>query len=304
MRACVWTFVWLCVFSCIYCCTSCVISLYVCDSESMCMKVCMIVCLVPYILLYVLCYFIICVWQWEHVYESLYDCVSSPVYIVVRLVLFHYRCVSVRACVWAFVWLCVVLYVLGVCQGVYIVVRLMLFNYRCVSGRTFVWKFVWLCVLSCIYCCTSCVISLYVCGSESMCIKVCMIVCYPVYIVVRLMLFHYGCVSVIDACVLKFVWLCVLSCIYCRTSYVISLYVCVCQLEHVYVISLKFVWLCVVLYILSYVLCYSIIGVCQCLLLNIVRLVYACVWKFVWLCVLSCIYCRTSCVISLYVCVS
>ena len=100
VRACVWKFVWLCVLSCIYCRTSYVISLYVCVSESMCMKVCMIVCLVLYILSYVLCYFIIGECKWEHVYESLYDCVSCPVYIVVRLVLFHYRCVSVRACLW------------------------------------------------------------------------------------------------------------------------------------------------------------------------------------------------------------
>ena len=111
------------------------------SSESMCMKVCMIVCLVLYILSYVLCYFIIGVCQWEHVYESLYDCVSCPVYIVVRLMLFHYRCVSVRACVWKFVWLCVVLYILScvLCYIVYVV-------------RACVWKFVWLCVLSCIYC--------------------------------------------------------------------------------------------------------------------------------------------------------
>ena len=214
----------------------------------MCMKVCMIVCLVLYILSYVLCYFIIGVCQWEHVYESLYDSVSCPVYIVVRLVLFHYRCVSVRS-----------LFVMRACV-------------------------VWLCVLSCIYCRTSYVISLYVCVSESMCMKVCMIVSCPVYIVVRLMLFHYRCVSV-RACV----W--------------------------------KFVWLCVVLYILSYVLCYFIIGVCQwehvyeslydcvsCPVYIVVRLmlfhyrcvsVRACVWKFVWLCVLYCIYCRTSYVISL-----
>ena len=153
-----------------------------CVSESMCMKVCMIVCC-PDILSYVLCYFIIGVCQLKHVYESLHDCVSCPVYIVVRLMLFHYRCVLVRACVWKFVWLCVVLYILsyvlcyftmGVCQlehvyeslydcvscPVYIVVRLMLFHYRCVSVRACVWKFVWLCVMSCIYWRTSCVISL------------------------------------------------------------------------------------------------------------------------------------------------
>jgi hypothetical protein len=151
VRACVWKFVWLCVLSCIYCRTSYVISLYVCVSESMCMKVCMIVCLVLYILSYVLCYFIIGVCKWEHVYDSLYDCVSCPVYTVVRIMLFHYRCVSVRACVWKFVWLCVVLYILwyvlcyftiGVCQ------------------LEHVYESLYDCVLSCIYCRTSYVIKL------------------------------------------------------------------------------------------------------------------------------------------------
>ena len=102
MGVCQWESLYesLCVLYCIYCRTSYVISLYVCLSESMCMKVYMIVCLVLYILSYLLCYFIIGVGKWEHVYESLYDCVSCPVYIDVRLVLFHYRCVSVRACLW------------------------------------------------------------------------------------------------------------------------------------------------------------------------------------------------------------
>jgi hypothetical protein len=197
----------------IVCCTSYVIQLYVFVSESMCMKVCMIVC--------------------------------CPVYIVVRLMLFHYRCVSVRACIWKFVWLCFVLYILsyvlcyftiGVCQlehvhdilydcvscPVYIVVRLMLFHYRCVSVRACALKFVWLCVLSCIYCCTSCVISLYVCVSESMCMKVCMIVCLVLYI-----LSYVLCYFIIGVCqwehVYERLYDCVLSCIYCRTSYVISL---------------------------------------------------------------------------------
>ena len=269
------------------------------------MKVCMIVCLVLYILLYVLCYFIICVCQWENVYESLYDCVSCPVYIVVRLMLFHYRCVSVWACVWKFVWLCVVLYILsyvlcyftiGVCQ----------FEH--------VYESLYDCVLSCINCRTSYVIHLYVCVSESMCMKVCMIVCCPVYIVVRLMLFHYRCVSV-RACVWKFVWLCVLSCIYCRTSYVISLSVraCVWKFVWLYVLSMcmkvcmivccpvyivvrlmLFHYRCVsvmcmkVLWVVLY-LCYFIICVCQ----------LEHVYESLYDCVLSCIYCRTSYVISL-----
>ena len=81
--------------------------LWMCVSESICMKVCMGVCLVLYILSYVLCYFIMSVCQWQHLYESLHDCVSCPVYIVVRLMLFHYGCVSVSASVWKFAWLCV-----------------------------------------------------------------------------------------------------------------------------------------------------------------------------------------------------
>ena len=63
------------------------------------MKVCMFVCLVLYILLCVLCYFIMGICQREHLYESLYVCVSCPVYIVVRLMLFHYGCVSMRVSV-------------------------------------------------------------------------------------------------------------------------------------------------------------------------------------------------------------
>jgi hypothetical protein len=158
----VWKFAWLCVLSCIYCHTSYVISLWVCVSDSICMKVCMIVCPVLYILSYVLCYFIMGVCQWQHLYESLHDCVSCPVYIVIRLMLFHYGCVSVKA------------YVMDVCQWkhmyeslygcvscpVYIVIHLILFHYECVSVTASVWKFAWLCVLSCIYCHTSYFISL------------------------------------------------------------------------------------------------------------------------------------------------
>ena len=179
----------------------------------MCMKVCMIVCHVLYILSYVLCYFIIGVCQWEHVYDSLYDCVSCPVYIVVRLMLFHYRCVSVRACVWKFVWLCVVLYILSyvlcyfilccvsesmcmkvcmiVCCPVYIVVRLMLFHYRCVSARACVWKFVWLCVVLYILSYVLCYFIIGVCQWEHVYESLYDCVSCPVYIVVRLMLFHY-----------------------------------------------------------------------------------------------------------------
>ena len=210
----------------------------------MCMKVCMIVCCPVYIVVRLYCYFIVGVCQWEHLYESLYDCVSCPVYIVVRLVLFHYRCVSVRACVWAFVWLCVVLYILsyvlcyftiGVCQlehvyeslydcvscPVYIVVRLMLFHYMCVSVRACVWKFVWLCVVLYILSYVLCYFIIGVCQWEHVYESLYDCVSCPVYIVVRLVLFHYRCVSV-RACVWS-LYDCVLSCIYCRTSYVISL---------------------------------------------------------------------------------
>ena len=118
-----------------------------------------------------------------------------------------------------------------VCCPVYIVVLLMLFNYRCVSGRTFVWSFAWLCVLSWIYCCTSCIISLYVCVSERMCMKVCMIVCFVLYI-----LSYVLCYFIIGVCQWEHVYEslddCVLSCIYCRTSYVISLYVCQWEQVH------------------------------------------------------------------------
>jgi hypothetical protein len=45
--------------------------------------------------------------QDEYLYNSLYGCVSCPVYTVVHLASFHYGCVSDRASVWTFVWLCV-----------------------------------------------------------------------------------------------------------------------------------------------------------------------------------------------------
>jgi hypothetical protein len=177
------------------------------------MSVCMIVCHVLYILSYVLCYFTIGVCQLEHVYESLYDCVSCPVYIVVRLVLFHYRCVSVRACVWAFVWLCVVLYILsyvlcyftiGVCQ------------------LEHVYESLYDCVLSSIYCRASYVIELYVYVSESMCMKVCMIVCLVLYILSYILCYFIICVCQLHH-VYESLYDCVLSCIYCCTSCVISL---------------------------------------------------------------------------------
>ena len=183
----------------------------------MCMKVCMIVWHVLYILSYVLCYFIIGVCQWEHVYDSLYDCVSCTVYIVVRLMLFHYRCVSASACVWKFVWLCVALYILSyvLCYKIIGVCQLKHLH-----------ESLYDCVLYCIYCRTSYVISLYVCVSESMCMKVCMIVCLFLYI-----LSYVLCYFIIGVCQWEHVYgrlyACVLSCIYCRTPYVISLWVCV-----------------------------------------------------------------------------
>ena len=139
------------------------------------MKVCMIVCLVLYILSWILGYFIMGVCQWEHMYESLYDCVSCPVYIVLSLKLFHYGCVSESICMKVCMIVCLVLYILSwvlsyfimgmrqwehlyeslydcVSCPVYIVWSLRLFHYGCVSVRASVWKLAWLCVLSCIYC--------------------------------------------------------------------------------------------------------------------------------------------------------
>jgi hypothetical protein len=139
--------------------------------------------------------------------------VWCTVYIVIRLMLFNYRCVSVRACVWAFVWLCVVLYILSYVLCYFTIG---------VCHLEHVYESLYDCVLSSIYCRTSYVIELYVCVSESMCMKVCMIVCCPVYIVVRLMLFHYRCVAV-RACVWKFVWLCVVLYILSYVFNVISL---------------------------------------------------------------------------------
>ena len=168
------------------------------------MKVCMIVCCPVYIVVRLMLFHYRCV-SVEHVYESLYDCVLSCIYCRTSYVISF---VSVRACVWKFVWLCCPVYLLSYES-----------LYDCVSY-------------------VLCYFIIGVCVSESMCMKVCMIVCCPVYIVVRLMLFHYRCVSV-RACV----W--------------------------------KFVWLCVVLYILSYVLCYFTIGVCQ--LEHVYESLYDCV---------------------------
>jgi hypothetical protein len=179
VRASVWKVAWLCILSCIYCLESKVISLWVCVSESIWMKGCMIAYLVLYILSWVLSYFIMGVCQWEHLYESLHDCVSCPVYTVLSRVLSYfimgvcqwehlyeslYDCVSCPV----YIVLSRVLsyFIMGVCQWehlyerlhdcvsgpVYIVLSLKLFHYGCVSVRAYIWKLVWLCVLSCIYC--------------------------------------------------------------------------------------------------------------------------------------------------------
>jgi hypothetical protein len=142
---------------------------------------------------------------------------------------------------------------------VYIVVCLMLFIYGRVSVRAYT------------------------------CIKVCMFVCLVLYI-----LSYVLCYLFMGVCqwehiqVSKFVCLCVLSCTYCRMSYVIylwacvsesmymyqSLYVCVSCPVHIVVCLMLFIYgrvsmraytcikvcmlVCLVLYILSYVLCYFI----------------------------------------------
>ena len=259
----VWKFVYLCVLSCIYCRTSYVVSLWVCVSEFIWMKVCMFECLVLYIMSYVLCCFILGVCQWVHLYESLYVWVSCPVYIVERLMLFHYRCVSVSSSVW---------------------------------------KFVRLCVLSCICCRTSYVVSSWVCVSEFIWMKVCMIVCLvlymlsnvlccfimgvcqwvhlneslydcvscPVYVVERLMLFQYGCVSV-SSSVWKFVFF------VCLVLYMLSNVLCcfimgVCQWVHCMKVC---IFVCLVLYMLSNVLCCFNMGACQWVHLN--ESLYICV---------------------------
>ena len=56
----------------------------------------------------------------------------------------------------------------------------------------------------------------------------------PVYIVVCLMLFIYGRVSVRAYTCIKVSCLCVLSCIYCRMSYVIYLWACVSESIYMY----------------------------------------------------------------------
>ena len=297
-------------------------------------------CLVLYILSNVLCCFIIGVCQWVHLYESLYDCVSCPVYVVERLMLFHHGCVSVSSSEWKFVWLCVLSciccrtsYVVSswVCVSEFIwmkvcmivcLVLYMLFHHGCVSVSSSVWKFVRLCVLSCIYCRTSYVVSSWVCVSEFIWMKVCMIVCLVLYMLSNVLCcFNMGvCQWVRLYESLSF--LCVLSCICCQTSYVVSLWVCVSE----FICMKVCIFVCLVLYMLSNVLCCFNMGACQwvhlneslyvwvsCLVYNVIRLMlfhFGCVsvsssvWKFVYLCVLSCIYCRTSYVVPLWVCVS
>jgi hypothetical protein len=120
----------------------------------------MFVCLVLYILLYVLCYFIMGVCQWEYLYKSFVClCVLSCIYCCTSYVISLWVCVNESICI-------KVLYACVSCP-VYIVLRLMLFNYRRVSKRASVWKFVCVCVLSCIYCRMSYVIYLWACVSES-----------------------------------------------------------------------------------------------------------------------------------------
>ena len=126
----------------------------VCQWELLYEGLCVLSC--TYKLSYVLCYLL-----WVCVSESICMkvCMSCPVYIVVRLILFHHGCVSVRESVWKFV--CLVLYILsyvlcyfimGVCQWehtcdrlfvcvlscIYIV-GMLLFHYGCVSVRAYVW---------------------------------------------------------------------------------------------------------------------------------------------------------------------
>ena len=91
--------------------------------------------------------------------------------------------------------------------------------YEQIFVRAYAWKFAFFCILSYVYC-TSCVISLYVCVKES----ICMIACMFVYLVLYI-LSYISCYFIIDVCQREHLYesFCVLSCIYCRTSYVISL---------------------------------------------------------------------------------
>jgi hypothetical protein len=95
------------------------------------MKVCMIVWLVLYIFSWILGYFIMDVCQWEHLYESLHDCVSCPVYIVLSRVLSYF---IMDVCQWEHLY-----ERLHDCVScpVYIVLSLKLFHYGCVHGLSF-----------------------------------------------------------------------------------------------------------------------------------------------------------------------
>jgi hypothetical protein len=205
------------------------------------------------------------VYQWVHLYESLYDCVSCHVYIVERLMLFHYGCVSVSSSVWKFMCL------------QYIQDKTHKLSYRWTHWhapimeqhkkfhniyRTRPTNFhtdEWVHLYESLYDCVSCL----------------------VYIVERLMLFHYGCVSV-SSYVWKVVWLCVLSCIYCRTSYVVSLWVCISE----FICMKVCMFVCLVLYILSHVLCCFIMSVYQ--------------WLPLYESLYDCVYCPVSIVERLW----
>jgi hypothetical protein len=150
----------------------------------------------------------------------------------------------------------------------------MLFHYGCVSVSSYVWKVVWLFVLSCIYCRTW--RSTIYTRQDTQSYKLSYIWTHwhtPIMkqhktfdniyktrhtIIQTFIHMNYECVSV-SSSVWKVVWLCVLSCIYCRTPYVVSLWVCVSE----FICMKVCMFVCLVLYILSNVLCCSIMGVYQ-----------------------------------------
>jgi hypothetical protein len=108
-----------------------------------------------------------------------------------------------------------------------------------------------------------------------------MFVCLVLYILLYVLCYFTMGVCQWEYLYKSLVCLCVLSCLYCFTSYAIQLQACVKES-----ICMKVcMCVCLVLYILSYVLCYLFMGVCQ--------------WEHIHVSKCLCIYYRTSYVISL-----
>jgi ribosomal protein S26 len=142
-------------------------------------------------------HFIMGVCQIEYLYNSLYGCVSCPVYTVVHLASFHYGCYKLlyRYSIWH----TSIMKWRKMYDSIYrtrhttmqTVIQILYLTHTHNEMMQDVIEYLY----NSLYGCVSC----------------------PVYTVVHLASFHYGCVSD-RASVWTFVWLCVLSCIYCRTS--------------------------------------------------------------------------------------